>query len=63
MEWNGNYRVLAACGEDAPLRQFLENLPTLRMDTVSQSPNCVVRKRTEQALKDEDDCLFAGEAA
>ena len=62
VEWNGNCRVLAACGEDEPLRQFLDACLRLRMDTVSQSPNYVVRKRTEQALNDEDDCLFAAGA-
>jgi hypothetical protein len=60
VEWNENYRVIAACGEEEPVKLFLKSLPEAMWVIVSQSPNSIVRKRTEQGLKTEDDTLFVG---
>lgn len=59
VEWNENYRVIAACGEEEPLRGFVEGLPKLRMHTISRSEDSVVRFRTEQPLSPSDDVLFS----
>jgi hypothetical protein len=59
LEWNENYRVLAACGEEAPLREFLAGLPRLQVETVFQTDNSGLQVRTEKVLKQEDDTLFA----
>jgi hypothetical protein len=59
VEWNQNYRVLAACGEESPLREFVAGLPRPKVKTMSQLPNVMLGVRTEQALKAEDDTLFA----
>ena len=58
VEWNENYRVIAVCGEEGSLRQFLSGLPKLRLDSLSETPDSFVRARTEQALKIKDDTLF-----
>ena len=59
VEWNENYRVLAACGEPEPLKEFVAGLPRLKAEIVSQSANSTLAVRTEKRLKVEDDTLFA----
>jgi hypothetical protein len=59
VEWNESYRVFAACGDEVPLRAFVEALPSLQLQTISQSHNAGLAVRTEKKLKDEDDVLFA----
>jgi hypothetical protein len=59
VEWNENYRVLAACGEEEQLRGFVDSLPKLKADTVSASANSFLAVRTERPLKDGEDTLFA----
>jgi len=59
VEWNENYRVLAACGESESLNAFVEKLPRLKVDIVSRSANSTLAVRTEKWLKPEADTLFA----
>jgi hypothetical protein len=58
VEWNENYRVLAACGDEAPLKAFLSTLPRLEMQTLFQSADSGLAVRTEKTLSPEDDTLF-----
>lgn len=53
VEWNESFRVLAACGDETPLRAF-RALSFKRY----QSSDSWLAIRTEKALKDEDDSLF-----
>ncbi|MBB4397944.1 hypothetical protein [Bradyrhizobium sp. ERR14] len=59
VEWNESFRVFAACGEEAPLRAFVDALPSLQLQTISQNSNSGLAARTEKKLNDEDDVLFA----
>jgi hypothetical protein len=59
VEWNGNYRVLALCGQEAAIRDVLPELPKLKFDTLSQTPYSYLKLRTEELLNAEDDTLFA----
>ena len=58
VEWNENFRVLAACGEEEPLRAFVGALPKLRLHAMSETDGTIVRFRMEQPLAPEDDVLF-----
>lgn len=58
VEWNESYRVLAACGDEKPLRSFVDSLPKLELQTLAQSNNSGLAVRTEKILKDEGDSLF-----
>lgn len=58
VEWNESYRVFAACGDEAPLRAFVDSLPSLQVQTISQTHNSGLAVRVEKKLKDEDDVLF-----
>lgn len=58
-EWNENYRVLALCGEESDLREFISGLPRLKVDVFPEADGSVLRARTEKRLDPEDDDLFA----
>ncbi len=58
VEWNENYRVFAACGEEKPLRAFLDDFPKLKIQTVHQTPDSRLQVRTENSLNPQDDTLF-----
>jgi hypothetical protein len=57
-EWNENFRILAACGDDASLQRFLQRLPKLELKTVFQSQDAGLKVRTEKPLAEEADTLF-----
>jgi hypothetical protein len=59
VEWNENYRVLAACGEPEALKAFVAGLPKLNASIVSRGPNWMCASRSEKQLKSEADTLFA----
>jgi len=58
LEWNGNFRVMAVCGDEEPLKDFLDRMPILKMHTISQTQDRVVRFRAEKSLAPDCDILF-----
>lgn len=59
VEWNENYRILAACGEEPAIKKFAESIPKLEMTMLSQSARSGLGFRVEKALAEADDTLFA----
>ncbi|TPI60831.1 HNH endonuclease [Mesorhizobium sp. B3-1-7] len=58
-EWNENYRVMALCGEESDLREFMSGLPAMGGEVYRGADGSTLIARTEKQLATEDDDLFA----
>jgi hypothetical protein len=58
VEWNQNYRILAAAGTEEAVEAFVAGLPKLKADGLSELPENFLRVRAERGLNEDEDTLF-----
>jgi hypothetical protein len=59
MEWNHGHRIVGFVGDDAAIRALTATLPEQPMNAVHQTETEWIRIRTNAALPEEEDDLFA----
>jgi hypothetical protein len=63
VEWNQSFRIIGFYGDENLVDQALDELPLLRGKSLIERPDRYVRMRTETALPEREDNLFAHDIA